>query len=509
MQDFGESRRVRFLIRIALIWAAAILIRLIHLQVISHSELLHLAQQQQEHQSEVKVSRGTIKDREGKTLAKSVKLDSVCVNPMRVPDPDVASRMLAGVLQVDAAALRNRILAASSQRRGFLWVQRLITPEQSERLRSLNLDWIEFRTESKRDYPNRQLASHVIGSVDFQEHGNSGIELALNDDLEGQSGEVRFTTDVKQRAYESETAMKAVPAKEITLTLDSRIQFIGERELAEAAKRSHAHSGSLVAMNAKTGEILALANWPTFDPNESPSKGEPAFARSDVAVTTPYEPGSVFKVVTLSGALESTRLRPDSIIPCGNGVMRLGSRVIHEAHGGHAYLSMADVLAKSSNIGAIQIAMRMGQEKLYDYVRRFGFGRPTGIELPSETPGVLRRFERWGKTSFASVAMGHEVSVTAIQLAQACSIIANGGVLIPPRLVLKKQRPGEPAEYTARPKPVRVIQPGDRDHHAADDGRRRPAWHRQECAIERLHIRRQNRNGPNLRSRYSHLFASV
>ncbi len=459
MDESQQARRVRIIVRVALAWAALIVLRLVHLQVFSHDELLQQAQQQQEREQEVKVPRGTIRDRMGKTLAKSVAVDSVCVNPMRIPDADVAARMIAGVLNIDAAALRDRIAGAARSHRGFIWVARSITPEQSDRLHSLNLEWIEFRTSSRRDYPSGQLASHVVGSVDFEERGNSGIEQALNEDLQGESGQVRFTTDVKQRAYDSETETKPVPATDVTLTIDSRIQFIGERELAAAAQRGHAKSGSLIAMNARTGEILALANWPTFDPNRPPVAGDNPAGRNNIAVTTPYEPGSVFKVMTLSAALESTSLRPTSMINCGGGVLRLGSRVIHEAKHGYGALSMADVLAKSSNIGAIQIAMRTGQENLYNYVRRFGFGHETGIALPSESPGRLRKVQRWGKTSFASVAMGHEISVTAIQLAQACSIIANGGVLIRPRIVLKRQRPGEPAEFEPAAKPVRVIRP--------------------------------------------------
>ncbi len=458
MQESGETKRVRILIRAALVWAGVIVFRLLYLQVYAHEDLLQQALQQQEQQLEVKVPRGTIRDRMGNMLAQSVSVDSVCVNPLRVPDPDVAARMIAGVLGIDAGLLRDRIVASVNNNRGFMWVQRRISREQSQRLRSLNLDWIEFRSESKRDYPGRQLASHVVGSVDFEEEGNSGAELSLNDELVGQSGEVRLVTDVKRRAYESSTEMKAIRAKDITLTIDSRIQFIAERELSAAAERSHAKSGSVVCINVKNGEILALANWPSFDPGGRVGGGEPT-GRNNIAITTPYEPGSVFKVVTLSAALETTHLRPESMIPCGNGVLRLGSRVIHEAKHGYGSLSMADVLAKSSNIGAIQIAMRTGQDKLYEYVRRFGFGQETGLPLPSETPGMLRKVEKWGKTSFASVAMGHEIGVTAMQLAQAASIIANDGLLIHPRLIIMKQRPGEAPEYEPKQPPVRVLRP--------------------------------------------------
>ncbi len=459
MYETEETHRARLLARVALIWAAIILLRLLHLQVFSHKELQEAAQHQQELQQEIRVQRAAIRDRNGRPLAKSIPVDSVCVNPLRVPDPDVAAQILGHILDIDAVTLRDRIAAAAKASRGFLWVKREISSEESERLRSLNLDWIEYRTESLRSYPNGQLASHVVGSVDFKEEGNAGVELAFNSELEGKPGEARMLTDVKRRAYESEIERPPVPAKEITLTIDSRIQYIAERELAAAAVRTHARTGSVVALNAKTGEILALANWPSFDPNQPVRNRLDLAARNDVAITSPYEPGSVFKVVTVSAALEEAAVTPATMINCGNGMLRLGSRVIHEAHHGYGMLSVADVLAKSSNIGAIQIATRLGQDKLYQYVRRFGFGQPTGLPLPSESAGLLRKYERWGKTSYASVAMGHEVSVTAIQLARACSVIANNGYMIQPRLVLMKQAPGQPPEYEPVSKPVQVVSP--------------------------------------------------
>jgi cell division protein FtsI (penicillin-binding protein 3) len=458
MYETEETNRVRILARVALVWAAILVVRLVQLQVFSHKELQEAAQRQQELQQEIRVPRAAIRDRLGRPLAKSIPAESVCVNPLRIPDPGVAAEILGRILELDAPTLRDRISDAAKSQRGFLWVKRKISSEEEERLRSLNLDWIEFRTESKRCYPNGELAAHVVGTVDFRERGNSGIELEFNSELEGKPGEVRMVTDVKRRAYDSEVERPPVPAKEITLTIDSRIQFVAERELASAAERTHARSGSVVAMDAKTGEILALANWPTFDPNQPVQKDRMA-ERNDVAVTSPYEPGSVFKIVTLSAAIEEGAVTPSTMINCGNGVLRLGSRVIHEAHHGYGLLSAADVLAKSSNIGAIQIATRLGQDKLYEYVRRFGFGQPTGIPLPSESAGMLRKIERWGKTSYASVAMGHEISVTAVQLARACSVVANNGYMIQPRLIRKMQAPGGPEEHVAVPPPVRVISP--------------------------------------------------
>ena len=203
-------------------------------------------------------------------------------------------------------------------------------------------------------------------------------------------------------------------------------------------------------MDPRTGEILAMASYPVFDPNQPPEPGDPPTARFNHPVSVAFEPGSVFKIVTLTAALETTKLRPETLINCGNGTINLFGRVIHESHHGWGTIPMADVLAHSSNIGAIQIGLKVGEKNLLEYVHKFGFGKTTGIPLPAESSGMVRDLKHWGKTSIGSVAMGHEVSATALQLAQACAVIANGGVLVRPRLVLKRQRPGGKVENNRR-----------------------------------------------------------
>ncbi len=234
---------------------------------------------------------------------------------------------------------------------------------------------------------------------------------------------------------------------------------MAERELRAACEFYHAASGSTVVMDPHTGEILAMASYPVFDPNQPPAPGEPPSARFDHPVSVAFEPGSVFKIVTLSAALETTNLRPETLINCGNGTIKLFGRVIHESHHGWGTIPMADVLAHSSNIGAIQIGLKVGEKNLLDYVHKFGFGKITGIPLPAESSGMVRDLKHWGKTSIGSVSMGHEVSTTALQLAQACSVIANGGVLVRPRLILKRQRPGGKVENEPAPAPQRVLKP--------------------------------------------------
>ncbi len=452
-------RRIRILARICLFWGVLILARLIYLQIIHHDDYVRQAQAQQEREIEIQAPRGTLFDRTGQPLAMSVQVDSVCINPLRVPDIDIAANLLAQTLSMDARDLRDRMKAAVDNRRGFLWIKRKITPEESAKLRNFRLDWIEFRPDSRRFYPSGQVASHVIGAVDHEEKGNGGLELALNKDLQGKPGYVRTTSDVKQRVVDLKVMGDPQPGKNVTLSIDARIQYVAEKELAAAVTENHCKTGTVVVMNPNTGEVYAMASYPTFNPNEPLKDKEDQKARLNLAVSAPFEPGSVFKIITLSAALETTRLKPESQFFCGNGSMTLFKRVIHDAHP-YGTLTMADVLKKSSNIGAIKIGLEVGNERMYEFIKKFGFGKPTGIGLPSESGGRVWRLERWIPSSIGSVAMGHEVTVTSVQLAQAASVIANGGMLVHPRLTMKRQRPGNTPDPQDPDQPiVRVLKP--------------------------------------------------
>lgn len=444
---------------VALLWALAILCRLVYLQIVCHNDYQKIADRQQLRTFKLQAPRGAILDRFGHPLALSLPVDSVCINPLRVPDTSVAAGILAGVLNLDRREFLARLDQAKQDESGFLWVKRKITPEESARVRSLKLEFVEFRKESQRYYPDGSLASHVVGTVDFQERGNLGLEQSLDKDLVGRLGSVKMLTDVQQRGIQALATNAAEPGANITLSIDERIQFLVERELKAACELRNAASGSVVVMNPYTGEILALASYPPFDPTRSPQNKEERDARFDYPVSVPFEPGSVFKIVTLSAALETTSLRPESPINCGSGTLNLFGRVIHEAKHGYGTLSFADVLAKSSNIGAIQIGLKVGDKNLLEYVRRFGFGQRTGIPLPAESSGTVRDLKFWGKSSIGSVAMGHEISTTALQLAQACSVIANGGMLVKPRLILKRQRPGGKPQNEPAETPRRILKP--------------------------------------------------
>jgi cell division protein FtsI (penicillin-binding protein 3) len=448
------ERRLIWLAGIACLWGAAIFYKLVSLQVVHHRQYAAMARARQELVIDIPAPRGSIFDRTGAPLAMSVPTESVHINPLKVPDLGVASEILALVLHLDRTELYGRMKNAYENHRGYLVIKKKIPFEEAKSLRDLRLDWVDIDQESQRHYPNGSLAAHVLGGVDFAERGNGGVEKALDEDLRGIPGRERLLTDVKRRGVDSLLSTEPKPGVSLTLTIDERLQYVVERELAARALVTKASSGSVVVMNPQNGDILALASWPTYDPNIPPHEGEDPHARANHATSVPFEPGSVFKVITLSAALETTRLSPASLIDCGRGSITLFGRTIHEAHGGYGVIPMADVLKKSSNVGAIKIGMQVGQDHLYDYVRRFGFGQKTGVPLPGESRGRLRPLKIWGKTSLASISMGQEISVTTVQLAQAASVVANGGLLVHPRLVLKRGNQVLPPVA-----PVRVINP--------------------------------------------------
>src|ERR1035437_9841080 len=449
------ERRLTCLAVIILLWGAAILKNLISLQVVHHREYAIRARSIQEVEVEIPAPRGTIFDRDGRPLAMSLASRSVFINPMKV-DAGVASDLLGYLLHMDRGELFLKIKQAADAHRGYLTIKRKLTPEEYDNLLNLKsrIEWVSLSHESQRHYPNGTLAAHVLGSVDFEEKGNAGIEKGLDAELRGTPGRTRLLTDVHRRGIAPQASIPAKPGTSLTLTIYERLQFVAEREIAAAVIAHNAASGSVVVMKPDTGDILAMASYPTFDPNTPVERGEDPKPRMNHAFSVPFEPGSVYKVITLSAALETTTLRPESPINCNGGKLTLFSRTIHDSHAGMWVVPMATVLARSSNIGAIQVGLKVGQVNMHDYMLRFGFGKRTGLPLPGESPGKVYRLERWGKTSLASVSMGQEVSVTTVQLAQAACVIASGGMLVRPRLLLKR---GDRVEPVAAP--VRILKP--------------------------------------------------
>ncbi len=457
------TQRLQWLLWVLLAWAAAIFGRLVWLQVIRHDDLLRLAESQQQKTVEVQALRGSILDRTGQPLAKTLPADSVAVDPQKIPDLKIAADVLSRTLEVDRAPLYRRLRDYQSRGSHFMWVERKLDAKPADRLRAKKLPYVEFRTELRRFYPHGTLASHVVGAIGYvegsdAERGSAGIESSFEEDLAGRPGLARVFTDVHQTAYESYVTQAPEAGANLTLSIDPNLQYEAERQLDKAIASSHARTGSIVAINPYTGDILAMANYPRYDPNSPPEPGDDPAARSNLAISTPFEPGSVFKVITLSAAFETTNITPETLINCGNGSINLYGRVIHDTHR-YSILSVADVLAKSSNIGAIQIALKTGDRPLYKYQRLFGFGQKTGIELAGESSGNLRDVKEWMPSSVGSLAMGHEVSVTSLQLAVAGAVVANGGLKVKPRLVIARQKPGQPLQHIPAEPPVRILRP--------------------------------------------------
>jgi len=443
------TRRLQELLWVLLAWAGIIFGRLVWLQVIRHDELLRMAEQQQQKIIEVQALRGSILDRTGQPLAKTLPADSALVDPQKIPDLKVATDKISSALGLrgnERSLLYQRLRSYQARGSHFMWVARKMDSAPADRLRAQNLPYVEFRTELRRFYPHDALASHALGAIGYvdgsdAERGSAGIEASFEEDLAGRPGLARVLKDVHQTVYESFVTRAPEAGSNLMLSIDPNLQYEAERQLDKAVASSHARTGSIIAINPYNGDILAMANYPRYNPNLPASEDTDPGARSNLAISTPFEPGSVFKVITLSAALETTNLTPDSLINCGNGMINLYGRVIHDTHR-YSILSMADVLAKSSNVGAIQIALRTGESPLYKYQRLFGFGQKTGIELAGESGGNLRDVKQWMPSSIGSLAMGHEVSVTSLQLAVAGAVIANGGLKVKPRLVIARQKPG-------------------------------------------------------------------
>ena len=425
------KRRLTIAVCLLFAWAGAIEARLIYLQVFRHADFAARAEQQQSRRIPSPAKRGELLDRNGKILARSIDADSVYADPSEVGDPDRAAARLCEALRDCDADDRRGIADRIRKGRYFAHVQRQVTPEQARRVAELKLEGVGFIKESRRFYPNRDLASQLLGYVGIDNVGLSGIEKAYDRIILGKPGTVVVQTDGNRQAFSREERPPTTGAS-IELTIDQYIQHVAERELEAGVKSSGASTGSAVVMDPHTGEILALANYPGFNPNVY-REARPE-ARRNRAVQDYYEPGSTFKIVTASAALEEKAISPEELIDASAGNIRFGSRVINDDHN-YGVLSFSDVIVKSSNVGAIKVALKLGPRKMGDYVKRFGFGRPSSPDFRGESPGMVWDPSSLNDSALASVAMGYQVGVTALQMAAAVSVVANGGELVQPRAV--------------------------------------------------------------------------
>ena len=429
----SSNLRLYTLAGVLVFWCCVICLRLVYLQVFRYGTFEQRAQHQQQRTEEVSAPRGIVFDRNGQELAMSINVDSVFAVPSEMPKPASTISLVARITKQDPQEL----LAKCETSKSFCWLARKPDPEISARIRSLNLRGVYFQKESKRYYPKNELAAQVLGYVGMDDKGLSGIERENESQLHGRPGEMLISVDARKKWFGS-VEKQPTPGENVVLTIDEKIQYIAERELETAMQQTKAISGTVIVENPHTGEILALANRPTFNPNLSreitPEK------LKDHAVSDVYEPGSTFKLVTISGALEERVTRPDEMFDCQMGSIVYNGMRIRDSKP-HGLLTVSDVLAESSDVGSIKIGLRLGEDRFYKYIRGFGFGQQTGIELPGETRGLSKPVSRWSKVSIAAISMGQEIGITPLQLAGLISTMANDGMYVAPRITAATLQP--------------------------------------------------------------------
>jgi cell division protein FtsI (penicillin-binding protein 3) len=429
-----------------LLWALLIAFRLFWLQVVRHGEFLERAQHQQQHIFEVAPRRGILYDRNLRELATTVKVDSIYAETAKITDIPATAHLLAQAIHIDptdAETSEEQIVVRLQSGRRYVPVARRVAPDISARVQALidakNVSGIYFLKEFQRFYPDNEIAAQVLGYVGMDDNGLGGLEQKFESQLHGASGLVEANVDALRNRLGSTVNQEPKAGKNLVLTIDENIQFMAERALDHAMERTQAASGTVVIQDVHTGQILALAIRPTFNPNQF-RHATPELLRNH-AVSDVYEPGSVFKLVTYSAALDTNAAAPDDVIDCQGGQIKMpGGRVIHDDKGDHfGVITVHEALAHSSDVAAVKLAIKVGQERFYQYIHDFGFGSRTGAEMPGETRGLLQNVNKWSPSSIGSIAIGQEIGVTPIQLVSMVSTIANGGIYLPPRVLMPGQ----------------------------------------------------------------------
>lgn len=408
----------------------ALLIRLFYLQVISHEKFSEMASEQHNRVFMIEPDRGTIYDRYMEPLAINLDASSIYADPRRIEDKERTARALSEILAVDEGILLKRF----QKDKAFVWVKRKVRAEKARKVKSMGLEGVHFMTESERHYPNDTMAAHVIGFAGIDNTGLEGLELFYDEKLKGLSGFGHLIRDAKARPV-LDTAEASIPplnGYNIVLTIDGVIQYIVEKEIEKMAESFNISSASAIVMDPSTGKILAMANYPSYNLNDFTET--PADSKGNTAISKIFEPGSAFKIVTASAALNEGIFRLDDKFYCEDGSYRIGGRILHDYHP-YAELSFKEVFSKSSNIGTVKIAYKLGKQTLYDYIRKFGFGEKTGVDLPGEVSGIARPPAVWSRSDMTTIPMGQGIAVTPIQLACAISVIANNGFLVRPYVV--------------------------------------------------------------------------
>jgi cell division protein FtsI/penicillin-binding protein 2 len=430
--------RLHLVFLLGLAWVLLLGLRLYQLQVVKHGRYVAKAERQQQRVVKLDSPRGTIYDAAGRELAVSVQVDSAYAVPGEVQDPAATARALAAVVPEIGAEHLARQLAAD---REFVWVARKLDPPVAAAVHRLRLPGIYFLQESKRYYPMRQLAAQVLGYVGTDNHGLAGLELVYDKEINGKPGIRTVLRDARRGTVVSPDLSFAdpEPGRDLYLTLDAAVQHMVERELERVVEQRGARRGSAVFLDPASGAVLAMASFPSFDPNEFGSFTPASWRNRSIADA--YEPGSTFKIFTAAAALESGLVRSDDLFDCGMGKINLGyNNIVVRDHKPYGILPFADVIAKSSNVGVIRAALLIGGDRLYRTIAAFGFGRPTGIDLPGENAGILHPLAHWGPLTKAYVSFGQGISVTPLQLAAAVTAVANEGSLMRPYVVAGMRR---------------------------------------------------------------------
>lgn len=456
-------RRGRFWIICLLfaLWACAIAGRLFWLQIVRHKEYAERAEKQQQRTFEVAPRRGILYDRNLHELAMTVLADSVYADPSEIDDKPAAAQVLAAIVHTDPAdkqTTQGAIADRLKNGHNFAWIARRVAPDVATRVRALNMQGIYFQKEFKRYYPDNQIAAQVLGYVGIDDNGLGGLEGKFNSQLHGMPGRMYTAMDARRKVLGS-TEREPEPGRNLQLTIDENIQFMAEQALDHSMEKTHAEHGTVVIQDVHTGQILALAVRPTFNPNDSRHTSPDLLI--DRAVSDVYEPGSTFKLVTYAAALDQHKVTPDTMVDCRGGQINLFGRVIHDDQSdrGMGIVSVATALARSSDVGVVRVALTLGPDLLYKYIRDFGFGQRSGIELPGETRGLLRPVKYWQPASIGYVAIGQEEAVTPVQLVTMVSTIANGGVYLPPHILMPgSESTTNPNQKSAPPQVAQVAQ---------------------------------------------------
>jgi len=445
------SRRVIILIAVMGIWGAVIAWRLYRLQVVHSADFRGKADHQQQQVLDVAAPRGIIYDRNLKELAASVNVKSVFVVPHEIEDHDGTVRILTSLTGLPAPDLARKL----SSDRSFVWIHRKISASEASAIENARLPGVHFVDEPKRFYPDTLMAAQVLGYVDLDEQGLGGLEYRYNDDVRGESGKVVYRKDANGKSFDqSSIEQPPQPGANLITTIDKNIQYIVEKALQDAVVRTRAKAISIITMDPHTGEILAMANYPTFDPNEHLKYPPSSWVNGAISHT--YEPGSTFKILTVGAALEEKLTTTDERIDCQMGSIVLVKHVIHD-HKPFGVLSVSEILQKSSDVGAIKLGLRLGNDRMSSYIRRFGFGQPTGIDLPGEEKGLTKPAAQWSGISIGAISMGQEVGVTPLQIVRMVSAIANGGILYRPYVVREVRDPQRGVLAHTEPSGQRIV----------------------------------------------------